>query len=115
MSNPDREPPASSFESVRRRAKQLVRDCRRGDASSLARMRAALPRLANLDDPAIATQIKLADVQHALAREAGLDNWAALRRSIESAEPFVHQVTRFLRALGENDAGTMRDVLERFP
>ena len=115
MSGPDREPPAPSFERVRQRAKRLLRDCRRGDAASLARMRAVLPRLAALDDLGLATQIKLADVQHALAREAGLENWAALKHRVESAEPFIHQVTRFLRALGENDGDTMRHVLERFP
>ena len=32
-----------------------------------------------------------------------------------SAEPLIHQVTRFLRALGENDGDTMLRVLERFP
>ena len=115
MSGPDREPPAPSFERVRQHAKQLLRDCRQGDASSLARMRALLPRLAALDDSRLATQIKLADVQHALAREAGLENWAALKRTAESTEPFNHQVIRFLRALGENDGDTMRHVLERFP
>jgi ankyrin repeat protein len=78
-------------------------------------MRAALPRLTALDDAAIATQLKLADVQHAFAREAGLENWAALKRQVESTEPFIHQVSRFLRALGENDGDTMRHVLERHP
>jgi ankyrin repeat protein len=115
MSGTDREPQAPSFERVRRRAKQLLRDCRRGDASSLARMRAVLPRLAALGDLGLATQIKLADVQHALAREAGLENWAALKHKVEAAEPFIQQVARFLRALGENDGDTMRHVLERFP
>ncbi|MCC6650584.1 MAG: ankyrin repeat domain-containing protein [Candidatus Eisenbacteria bacterium] len=115
MSGPDREPAAPTFERLRRQAKRLLRDCRRGDAPSLARVRAALPRLAPLDDAPLAAQLRLADVQHALAREAGLENWAALKRHVESAEPFVQQVARFLRALGENDAGTMRHVLERFP
>ncbi len=115
MSGPDREPPAPSLERLRQRAKQLLRDCRRGDAPSLARMRAMLPRLAALDAAAAATQIRLADVQHALAREAGLENWAALKQTIEAAEPFVQQVARFLHALGENDGDTMRHVLERFP
>lgn len=115
MSSPDPESTAPSFERVRRRAKQLLRDCRRGDAPALARMRAALPRLAALDDAALGLQLKLADVQHALAREAGLENWAALKRTVESAEPYIQQVTRFLRALGEGDADTMRHVLERFP
>jgi hypothetical protein len=56
MSGPDREPPAPSFERVRQRAKRLLRDCRRGDAASLARMRAVLPRLAALDDLELLTE-----------------------------------------------------------
>jgi ankyrin repeat protein len=115
MSGSDREPSAPSFERLRQRAKQLLRDCRRGDAASLARMRAALPRLAALDDTMASAQLKLADVHHALAREAGVANWAALKLHVESAEPFIDQVTRFLRALDENDGDTMRHVIERFP
>ena len=115
MSIPKPDPSAASFERIRRSAKQLLRDCRRGDVPSLARVRALLPRLAELDDSSLAEQLKLADVQHALAREAGLENWAALKRSVESAEPYIHQIARFMRALGEGDGEEMRDVLERFP
>lgn len=59
--------------------------------------------------------MRLADVHHALAREAGLESWAALKTLIQSQEPLIAQVARFLRALPEGDLATMRRVLERFP
>ncbi len=113
--DPHGEPTAPAFERVRKAAKQLLRSARAHDPAALARLRAVLPRLASLDDAAAAEQLKLADVQHALAREAGLENWAALKRQIEASEPLVAQVTRFLSALAGPDADTMRHVLERFP
>lgn len=70
-----------SFEFLRREAKRLLRACRTGDPSSLTRIRAALPRMATLDDDAIKASIQLADAQHAIAREQGQENWAALKRS----------------------------------
>ena len=70
-----------SFEFLRREAKRLLRACRSGDPSSLTRIRAALPRLAALDDEAFKASIQLADAQHAIAREHGQENWAALKRS----------------------------------
>jgi hypothetical protein len=70
-----------SFESLRREAKRLLRACRSGDPSSLTRIRAALPRMSALDDDAIKASIQLADAQHAIARERGQENWAALKRS----------------------------------
>ncbi|MEQ1832043.1 MAG: ankyrin repeat domain-containing protein [Candidatus Eisenbacteria bacterium] len=113
--DPSGEPTAPAFERVRKAAKQLLRSARAHDAGALARLRAALPRLASLDDVAAAEQLKLADVQHALAREAGLEHWAALKRQVEAAEPLIAQVTRFLGALAGPEDETMRDVLERFP
>lgn len=70
-----------SFEFLRREAKRLLRDCRTGGSSSLTRIRAALPRMAALDDDAIKASLQLADAQHAIAREHGQENWAALKRS----------------------------------
>ena len=70
-----------SFEFLRRDVKRLLRACRTGDPSSLTRIRAALPRMATLDDEAIKAAIQLADVQQAIAREQGQENWAALKRS----------------------------------
>ena len=115
MSGPDREPQTPSFEHLRQIAKRLTRDCRTGDPSALQRVRRWLPRLASLDLTTAASRVKLADVQHALAREAGVESWAALRALVESKEPLVTQVERFLGALQEGDLATMRRLLEQVP
>jgi len=73
-----------NIESLRKQAKALLKLCRSGDAVALARMRAQLPRL---DD-----DIKLADVHHALARELGYVNWAALKLSDQPLAQFLSAV-----------------------
>lgn len=115
MSDSDREPTAPTFERVRRLAKQLTRDCRSGDASALRRVQAQLPRLASMDAASAAAAVRLADVQHALAREAKVENWAALKALVQSQEPLIEQIARFLRALPDGDLAVMRRVLEGFP
>ena len=115
MPSIDREPAAPSFERVRALAKQLTRACRAGDAPALKRVTASLPRLASVDAAAAAARVRLADVQHALAREAGVENWVALKHLVQSQEPLMAQVARFLRALPEGDLATMRRVVEHFP
>ncbi len=115
MSGPDREPSAPTFERIRELAKRLLRASRSGDATALARVQAQLPRLAALDTATAAASVRLADVQHALAREARQESWAALKHHLQAREPFLAQVARFLRALPEGDGATMRRVLEGFP
>jgi len=58
---------------LRKEAKSLLKLCRGGDSSALARVRAQLPRVTS-------EQIKLADVHHALAKEHGYLNWAELKQ-----------------------------------
>jgi ankyrin repeat protein len=115
MSGPDREPEAPSFERVREAAKNLTRACRSGDAAALKRVQAQLSRLAALDPATAASRVRLADVQHALAREAGQETWAALKAFVQAQEPLIAQVARFLKALPEGDLATMRRVIEQFP
>lgn len=119
MSDSIREPgapePARSFEQSRALAKRLLMDCRSGDAAALERVRGRLPQLAALTLAAAAAAVKLADVQHALAREAGLSNWAALKRAYEAAEPLAAQLRRFIGAWHDADAAVMRRVLETHP
>jgi ankyrin repeat protein len=118
MSGPAPEPQvpqAASFERLRRLAKQLTRACRAGDAASLARVRASLPRLAAMDDTTVASRVRLADVHHALAREAGVESWAALKALVQAQEPLIAQVARFVRAFHDLDASTMRRVLDSHP
>jgi ankyrin repeat protein len=83
---------AVNLEFLRKDAKQLVRLCRAEDAPALQRVRAALPRLSSLDDSALAAAIKLADAQHAIAREHGHANWAVLKRSDNPLERLLAAV-----------------------
>jgi ankyrin repeat protein len=92
MSASPRLPAARNLEFLRKDAKHLVRLCRAQDALALERVRAALPRLSSLDDRALAAAIKLADAQHAIAREHGHANWATLKRSDSPLERLLAAV-----------------------
>src|SRR5262245_35639381 len=92
MSASPRLPAAQNLEFLRKDAKHLVRLCRAQDALALERVRAALPRLSSLDDRGLAAAIKLADAQHAIAREHGHANWAALKRSDNALERLLAAV-----------------------
>ena len=111
MSTRDGEPTAPAFERLRTTAKRLTRDCRAASPEALARVRAHLPRLAALAPADAAARVRLADVQHALAREAGVENWAALKELVLAQEPFIAQVERFHRALLDGDRATMVRIL----
>ena len=115
MSDSDPRSAAPSFERLRKTAKQLLRDCRAGDAAALQRVQSRLPRLASLTPADAACSVRLADVQHALALEAGLEHWAALRHHIEGLEPLAAQVQRFVHAMVAGDAATMQRVLAAHP
>jgi hypothetical protein len=73
-------PSPINLEFVRKEAKALLKRCRAGDAAAIGRIRAGLTRLATLEDKQASMEIKLADVQHVLAREQGFPNWGSLKR-----------------------------------
>jgi len=62
----------------------LLKQCRAGNTAAVARVRSQLPRLG--------LHIRLADVQHALARERGFANWAELKQSREPLEQLLAAV-----------------------
>jgi hypothetical protein len=80
MSSPSNLSSIVNLEFLRKEAKSLLKLCRSRDAGALARIRAGLPRLAELDGERLAIEIKLADIQHALAQERGFANWGELKR-----------------------------------
>jgi ankyrin repeat protein len=82
MSDPSY-PQNINLEFLRKQAKALLKRCRAGDTQALSRIRAQLPKLSD------AATVKLADVQHALARERGYSNWAALKRHDDPIERFL--------------------------
>jgi len=72
-----------NLEHLRKDAKSLLKRCRSGDPEALVRIRAQLPHLANVDKTRAGVEIKLADVQHVLARELGFANWGNLKRRLD--------------------------------
>src|SRR5436853_1383901 len=76
--------PKLDLEQHKKRAKELVRGHRAGDADAVARIHANLPRAAGLVPEAVrALAIKLADAQLVVAREAGFPSWPRLKRAAE--------------------------------
>jgi hypothetical protein len=86
MPNLSHLPVHTNLEFLQKEAKALLKRCRWRDSATLARIRAALPRLAELDDERAAVEIKLVDVQHVLARELSFPNWGELKRHDERSK-----------------------------
>ena len=101
-SNPSNFPPNINLEFLRKEAKALLKRCRAGDAQTTTRINAQLPRQPGAAD------MKLAAVQHALARELGFANWAALKRHDDPVE-------RFLVAVRGGDFKAAQRELSAFP
>ena len=93
---------ADSVDQLRRGAKQVLRQVRAGDAVMIARLRKVLPRLESLDDEAVSANIKLADIQHAIARQRGLTSWRELTRYLQQLDPVHVHAARFLHAVREH-------------
>jgi ankyrin repeat protein len=81
MSDSSASPSNVNLEYFRKQAKKLLRDCREGNPAAIARMQSQLPRIQDLTSEEIRARLKLADVQHAIAREQGFANWAELKLS----------------------------------
>jgi len=83
----------ASLESLRKEAKRWLRDLRAGDPAARARLAA--------HHPGHSASPGLREVQHALAREHGLDSWAALKHELEAraleARSGDERVDEFLR------------------
>ena len=85
---PEQTDPSVPFnlEFLKKEAKALLKQCRSRDHEAICRVRAALPRVSQLDDEHAASEIKLSDVQFALAREHGYANWTILKQSDHQPE-----------------------------
>lgn len=122
---PEKEIPARpNLEQYKKQAKDLLRACRNGDASALARLHAHHPR-----QPAAAT-IALTDAQLVIAREHGLESWPKFAAEIEqrriatAVAGIADPVDAFLRAAliprdgSSHSSGTLDEanaILARYP
>ena len=102
MSTPREERSAPSLERLRKEAKKLLRQCHNGDPAALARVRAG-------------EAAKLADVQHALAREHGYESWAALKHDLEARSPLAARIEAFFAAVRDHDPERALGLLARHP
>ncbi len=104
-----------ALDQLRHSAKLLLKQARALDAVVIARLRTLLPRLAGLDDAQVAESLRLADVQHAVARKLGHESWSALKTFYERQDPIHAQAARFLYALREDDTARAQALLEATP
>ena len=81
MSTPTSFPVPANLEQQRKRAKDLIRAARDGDAAALARIRAVRP-----DSADRARTLKLADAQLAVAREGGFESWPKLVADLQQRD-----------------------------
>ena len=100
---------------VRDAAKRQLKSARRGDDGVIAELRRWLPRIASAPSETIAESIKLADVQHAIARRLGYEHWAALKLALESRAPIHARAAQFLEAYREDRTSRALTILESTP
>jgi catechol 2,3-dioxygenase-like lactoylglutathione lyase family enzyme len=83
LDRPSSEKP--SLETLKKRAKQIVRWRRDGVYTVAEQIRSILPRFAGMSDEQIfAAQFRLADAQEMIARQNGFESWQALRTGYET-------------------------------
>jgi len=85
-------PSHPSLEFLKKEAKQLLRELRRANRHA-----------------------RLADAQHAVAKEYGFATWAALKAHVERAGQPADPVAEVVTAVRANDARRVAEVLEREP
>lgn len=78
----------TSVEFLKKEAKQWLKSLQAGDADAIARLERALPSY----DSKNAEQPTLRTVQHALAREHGVEGWLALIAAIETRTRGLHEI-----------------------
>jgi ankyrin repeat protein len=100
-------PERANREFLTRQAKDLLHDAKAGDAIARERLRAWGPAGA-VERP------KLADCQHALAREYGFASWPKLKAHVEMLGA-TDPMEALAAALKSRQAAPVADVLSRFP
>jgi Glyoxalase/Bleomycin resistance protein/Dioxygenase superfamily len=77
--------PMPNLENLKKQAKLYLRWHRDRHYPAAARIRAVLPRFSQLSDREVLQHsFKLSDAQELVARKEGFDNWAALRKGVQT-------------------------------
>jgi len=96
-----------TLDNLKRAAKRWLKALRAGDPPARERFRRAYPGAP--DAPG------LRDVQHALARESGHENWSALTRDVESRGAGPSPLESLLQAAGRGEAAEVARILDEQP
>jgi hypothetical protein len=102
-------PDRPNLEQYRKQAKDLLSDCRRGDAAAMQRLREHHPRRPN--------QPSLADAQLVLAREHGIESWPKFVDAIEAASGRLSSTTMWRtaeEAVVAGDLATLEHLLHDY-
>lgn len=97
----------STLDNLRKSARRWLKSIRAGDADARARLLRAWP-----DAPA---EPSLRDVQHALARERGHQNWIALTRAASGGLAGESPLTALLTAAGKGQVDIVAALLDEHP
>jgi ankyrin repeat protein len=97
----------STPDNLRKAAKRWLKAIREGDAQARARLIRAHPTA-----PAEPT---LRDLQHALARERGHENWTALLQSASTTSEHDPALTDLLESAGKGNAERVAAILDAHP
>lgn len=100
-------PERASLEFLTKQAKDFLHDAKAGDAIARERLRAWGP-------PGASEPPKLADCQHALAREYGFASWPKMRAHIEALDA-TDPMEALAAALKTRKPAPVAEVLSRFP
>jgi hypothetical protein len=103
-------------------AERLVTAARAGERDAVDRLRARVPRLAGLDDEALASSAEDADARVCLAHEYGFRTWAELSEAADRAHethysrlPAETPWRRAEKAIQDGDATRLRKLLDDHP
>jgi hypothetical protein len=100
-------PERANLEFLTKQAKDLLHDAKAGDAIARERLRAWGP-------PGASESLKLADCQHALAREFGFASWPKLRAHVQALGA-TDPMEALAAALKSRHPAPVAEVLSRFP
>ena len=106
---------SNAVDALKAHAKQMLALARANDVTVITALRKLLPRLAQKSDADFAANIKLADVQHAMAAQRNIKSWAELKRMVESIDPLRVQAERFLHAIREERKDRAEELLAAHP
>ena len=102
-------PSQPSFESLRKQAKKLARQCAAGDPEALTRVHAQLP--------APSLPLSLQDAQLVLAREYGFAGWQDLRTAVlrQEGRGLEWAAAEAERAIHDNCVGRLAQLVREYP